>query len=44
MGTLFEMVSHVFLDAIISELKYRTRTTEAKMKDIHMLSEYVGIL
>ena len=44
MGTLFEAVSHIFLDAIISELKYRTGTTEAKMKDRHMLSEYVGIL
>ena len=44
MGTLFETVSHIFLDAIISELKYRTRTTEAKMKDRHMLSEYVCIL
>ncbi len=40
MGTLFEVVSHIFLDAIISELKYRTGTTEAKMKDRHMLSEY----
>ena len=44
MGTLFEAVSHIFLDAIISELKYRTGTTEIKMKDRHMLSEYVGIL
>lgn len=44
MGTLFEVVSHIFLDAIISELKYRTGTTEAMMKDRHMLSEYVGIL
>ena len=44
MGTLFEVITHVFLDAIISELKYRTGTTEAKMKDRHMLSEYVGIL
>lgn len=44
MGTLFEAVSHIFLDAIISELKYRTGTTEAKMKDRHMFSEYVGIL
>jgi 6-phospho-3-hexuloisomerase len=44
MGTLFEIVSHIFLDAIISELKYRTGTTEAMMKDRHMLSEYVGIL
>jgi 6-phospho-3-hexuloisomerase len=44
MGTLFEAVSHIFLDAIISELKYRTRTMETKMKDRHMLSEYVGIL
>ena len=44
MGTLFEVVVHVFLDAIISELKYRTGTTEAKMKDRHMLSECVGII
>lgn len=44
MGTLFEAVSHIFLDAIISELKYRTGTMETKMKDRHMLSEYVGIL
>ena|SRR3990167_1679419 len=44
MGTLFEAVSHIFLDAIISELKYRTGTTETKMKDRHMLSEYVCIL
>lgn len=44
MGTLFEAVSHIFLDAIISELKYRIGTTEAKMKDRHMLSEYVGVL
>lgn len=44
MGTLFEAISHIFLDAIISELKYRTGTTEVKMKDRHMLSEYVGIL
>ncbi len=44
MGTLFEIVSHIFLDAIISELKYRTKTTEAMMKDRHVLSEYVGII
>ncbi len=44
MGTLFEAVTHIFLDAIISELKYRTGTTEVNMKDRHMLSEYVGIL
>ena len=44
MGTLFEIVSHIFLDAIISELKYRTGTTEATMKDNHIFSEYVGIL
>lgn len=44
MGTLFEAVLHIFLDAIISELKYRTETTEASMKDRHILSEYVGIL
>jgi len=44
MDTLFEVITHVFLDAIISELKYRTGTTEAKMKDRHMLSECMGIL
>lgn len=44
MGTLFEAVSHIFLDAIISELKYRTGTTEAKMKDRHMLSGYASVL
>ena len=44
MGTLFEVVTHVFLDAIISELKYNTRTTEINMKDRHMSSEYVGIM
>lgn len=44
MGTLFEAVSHIFLDAIISELKNRSGTTEEMMKDRHMLSEYVGVL
>ena len=44
MGTLFEVVVHVFLDAIISELKYRTGTAEDKMKYRHMLSECVGIV
>jgi 6-phospho-3-hexuloisomerase len=44
MGTLFEVISHIFIDAIISELKYRTGTTEAEMKDRHMLSECVGML
>ena len=44
MGTLFEVITHVFLDAIISELKYSTGTTEAMMKDNHMLSECVGIM
>jgi len=44
MGTLFEVTVHVFLDAIISQLKERTGTTEAMMKDRHMLSEYVGII
>lgn len=44
MGTLFEAVLHIFLDAVISELKYRTGMTEASMKDRHILSEYVGIL
>lgn len=44
MGTLFEVVTHVFLDAIISELKYRIGTTEVMMKDRHMLSECVGII
>lgn len=44
MGTLFEVVSHIFLDAIISELKYRTGTTEAKMKDRHMFSEYMHFM
>jgi len=43
MGTLFETISHIFLDAIISELKYRTGMTEASMKDRHMLSEYAGV-
>ena len=44
MGTLFEVIVYVFLDAIISELKYRTGTTEIMMKDRHMLSECVGIM
>ena len=44
MGTLFEAVVHIFLDAIVSELKYRTGTTETNMKDRHILSEYVGTL
>jgi 6-phospho-3-hexuloisomerase len=44
MGTLFESILNIFLDAIISELKYRTNITETSMKDRHMLSEYVGIL
>jgi 6-phospho-3-hexuloisomerase len=44
MGTLFESILNIFLDAIISVLKYRTNITEASMKDRHMLSEYVGIL
>ncbi len=44
LGTLFEAITHIFLDAIISELKYRNGITEVNMKDRHLLSEYAGIL
>lgn len=44
MGTIFEAVSHIFLDAIISELMTRLGITEEYMKNRHQLSEYVGLL
>jgi len=44
MGTLFEAITHIFLDAVVSQLKAKTKTTESEMKIRHMFSEYVGII
>lgn len=44
MGTIFEAVSHIFLDAVISKLMITFGITEEYMKNRHGLSEYAGLL